>query len=75
MGKGSSEAVKEIIDLPGTMHDRHGNPGPKIVLKDTLVCKNSNFNLFSITKAIAEGWILTNEGTNTLVLSKGGMQL
>ena len=63
-----------LMDIPCTICDKHGYEEFTLVMKDANHLKSSNFNLFSTTKLLSQGWELSGDaesmevtnGTTTL---------
>jgi hypothetical protein len=74
VGNGNVEKTKEIGDLPGVICDQNGNKLTKTILKDVAIVPSSKYNLFSLTKAMKDGWELIGR-KNRLTLKKGGQEV
>ena len=59
MGNGSQAKATKIGDLPVTMHDKHGDSRGGAVLQGVQILPNGIFNLFSATKLLKRGWVMT----------------
>jgi hypothetical protein len=59
VGNGSIEKTTEIGDLPGVICNQNGKKLAKTILKDVAIVPSSKYNLFSLTKAIKDGWELS----------------
>ena len=55
---GKAMTASNIVDIAGTWCNKFCQEQPKVTLKDVQFNPKSNFNLFSIEKAIKEGWKL-----------------
>jgi hypothetical protein len=51
----------EMGDLPGIVCDKGGNKLNKTILKDIAIVPSSKYNLFSLMKAMKEGWELSGK--------------
>jgi hypothetical protein len=51
--------------------DKYGNVVTTGIVTDVALTKGSPFNLFSLTKAMQQGWILGGDNTNGITLTKG----
>jgi hypothetical protein len=63
-----------VLDLPGTWCDQFGEVQIKAKLSDVRYNPKSNFNLFSLGKAIKEGWKMSGD-KNGIILKKGDARL
>ena len=69
------EIIPDLIgNIPGTVHDKEGNPVGPAVLKEVMYNSGTNFNLFSIPRMLSLGWNLKGD-KDALVITKDGMEL
>ena len=59
-----------LMDVPGVWCDKFGNEYQPATIKDVLHAPNQNFNMFSISKALMSGWMLSGDREG-IVLTKG----
>ena len=71
---GDAMTARSIMDTAGTWCNKFSEEQLKATLKDVQYNPKSNFKLFSIGKAIKEGWKLSGEQEG-LVLMKGNVKL
>ena len=70
MGNGAKEQASMVGDLPGMLCDKHGNQIGRGVLQQVKIIQNGQFNLFSISKMMKQGWELSGS-QKEMVISKG----
>ena len=70
MGNGDAEGPSMIGNISGTICDQFGNERQQVCIKRVRVLPNGKYNLFSITKRIANGWTLGGD-KDSMWLSKG----
>jgi len=58
------------MDVPGVWCDKFGNEYQPATIKDVLHAPNQNFNMFSISKALMSGWMLSGDREG-IMLTKG----
>jgi len=58
MGQGNGSYVSALRNIPGELVNRHGEQKGTVTLKGVSHVPNANFNLFSLTKRMREGWQL-----------------
>ena len=71
---GEAMTASNIMDIAGTWCNKFGKEQLKAILKDVQYNPKSNFNLFSVGKAIKEGWKLGGDQEG-LVLMKDSEKL
>ena len=69
MGNGNIGTTNTIGDIPSIICDNQGNKKAKTILRDVAIVPTCNYNLFSITKCMTDGWTLTG-GRHYLALTK-----
>ena len=76
MGNGSQEKATKIGDLPVTMHDKHGDSRGGAVLQGVQLLPSGIFNLFSATKLLKKGWVMSGTKESIkLSPAKGGIEI
>ena len=68
---GVKDMPSQIGDIPIRVYDKNGNYLASSTLTSVAIQKKGDFNLFSITRAIKEGWLLGGNKTS-LWLEKDG---
>ena len=58
MGQGGGSHMSALGNIPGKLLNRHREQKGTVTLKGASHVPNANFNLFSLTKRIREGWQL-----------------
>jgi hypothetical protein len=71
VGNGEQMKSTAVGDLPVVICDRFGREVEAAVIKDVSVIPNASFNMFSVSKAVKDGWLLTGDADQGLVLTKG----
>jgi len=74
MGNGLVEKVKSVGSLIGTVCNKHGQMLNQVKFTDVSYMPQGEFNLFSITKMMNEGWKLAGD-KQKIVLRKNGHEL
>jgi hypothetical protein len=74
MGNGHVETTTEIGDMPGIVCDKNGNKVTSTILKDVAIVPSSGYNLFSLTKLMKAGWILSGKD-NKLTLTRNKQEI
>jgi hypothetical protein len=72
---GSVEATEKIGKLSATMFSKHGDKLFNLELSDVHYVPGQKFNLFSITKAMEQGWALGGNSKVGLYVSKGDKKI
>ena len=70
MGNGVGENVTGFGDIQGTVCDKSGNKVSKTKLTDVSICPQSAYNLFSLTRMVEQGWIMSGD-KNGISIKKG----
>jgi hypothetical protein len=71
VGNGEVLVAKKTGDIPSEICDKYGNVVTTGIVTDVALTKGSPFNLFSLTKAMQQGWILGGDNTSRITLTKG----
>jgi len=74
MGKGKSIHPKKIGDIAVTVHNKNGNEMSDAKTTDVAYIPEANFNLFSITRRLRQGFKLGG-GKNSIWLEKNGKKI
>ena len=75
VGSGEVIVAKKKGDIPCTLHNKHGIEVGDAKLTNVALIKTTPFNLFSITKAMKDGWTLSGNQDTGLVLTKQSFKL
>ena len=68
---GPAVKATSTIEVPGRFLEKDGSPGMKAVLTEVSYNKGLNFNLFSLTRMLVNGWMVTSGDTNGIMIRKG----
>ena len=55
---GNDLSRKTVGDVSGTFCDKYGNENTKVIINEMVYSPSAEFNLFSLTKILDEGWTL-----------------
>jgi len=64
-----------VGDLPVHVCNKFGREVRSVTIKDVAVIPSSSFNMFSLSKVVKDGWLLSGDAKNGLVLTKGTVQV
>ena len=56
------------------MCDRFGNELAKVIVKEVSYKEGGNFNLFSVSRCLIDGWTVSGDADHAL-LSKNGVEI
>ena len=70
MGNGAQEEVEKLPNIPGFVCDKRGNEQFCATLGDVVICPNVKYNLFSVSKILCNGWMLSGD-KHAMTLEKG----
>ena len=68
---GPAVKATSTIEVPGRFLEKDGSPGMKAVLTEVSYNKGLNFNLFSLTRMLVNGWTVTSGDANGITIRKG----
>lgn len=68
---GKHEKVEKIAKLHGTICSKTGDKLMGTLLKNVQYVPTQGFNLFSLTKAMNEGWRLASDNKKNIIIHKG----
>gem|GEM_PF-6951265 len=74
MGKGKSVHPKKVGDIAVTVHNKNGNEMFNAKMTDVAYIPEANFNLFSITRRLRQGFQLGGD-KNCIWLEKSGIKI
>ena len=67
---GNDLSGKTVGDVSGSFCDKYGNEKCDVIIKEMVYSPSAEFNLFSLTKRLDQGWILGGN-KNSIWISKG----
>ena len=62
------------MDISVTTYDKFGNEVSRLMLTDIRHLKGGKYNMFSVTRAIMDGWLLAGN-EKAIAISKGNMTI
>ena len=60
---GEAFPVESEVDIPSTVSDRYGNALSRVKMTEVGYNPKGNFNLFSVSRCLMEGWKLVGDDT------------